>query len=248
MLLHFTKMHSLGVDFMVVDLVGQHAYVQPRYIQQWSNRYSGIGFERLIVVEVPSRPDVDFRCRVYTADGVEVAASTQEIRCVLRFAIDKRLTLKQRLQIENNNHLFAAQLRTDGLIEVELAPTSFQLEAEQQRMQWLAQEYVLQLQQTTNSLGLKIDLTEQQQVISSSYLQLETETYAYHSYAEVMDWSAMADAACVGALYAAHLQKLQMPLLIEGRQGELQVNWQGGASPVTVVAQAARVYEGKIKL
>ena len=31
MLLRFTKMHGLGNDFMVLDLVSQHAHIQPKH-------------------------------------------------------------------------------------------------------------------------------------------------------------------------------------------------------------------------
>ena len=30
MLLRFTKMHGLGNDFMVLDLISQHAHIQPK--------------------------------------------------------------------------------------------------------------------------------------------------------------------------------------------------------------------------
>lgn len=32
MLLRFTKMHGLGNDFMVLDLVSQHAHILPKQI------------------------------------------------------------------------------------------------------------------------------------------------------------------------------------------------------------------------
>ena len=72
MLLRFTKMHGLGNDFMVIDLVTQHAQLLPKQIRQWSDRHTGIGFDQLLVVEPPSCPDADFRYRIYNADGSEV--------------------------------------------------------------------------------------------------------------------------------------------------------------------------------
>lgn len=36
MLLRFTKMHGLGNDFMVLDLVSQHAHVQPKHVKLWA--------------------------------------------------------------------------------------------------------------------------------------------------------------------------------------------------------------------
>ena len=36
MLLRFTKMHGLGNDLMVLDLISQYAYIQPQQMHVWS--------------------------------------------------------------------------------------------------------------------------------------------------------------------------------------------------------------------
>ena len=71
MLLRFTKMHGLGNDFMVLDLISQHAHIQPKHAKQWGDRHTGVGFDQLLIVEPPSNPDVDFRYRIFNCDGTE---------------------------------------------------------------------------------------------------------------------------------------------------------------------------------
>ena len=44
MLLRFTKMHGLGNDFMVLDLISQHAHIQPKHAKQWGDRHTGSRF------------------------------------------------------------------------------------------------------------------------------------------------------------------------------------------------------------
>ncbi len=56
MLLRFTKMHGLGNDFMVLDLVSQHAHVQPKHVKLWGDRNTGVGFDQLLIVEAPAAP------------------------------------------------------------------------------------------------------------------------------------------------------------------------------------------------
>ena len=51
--LNFTKMHSLGNDFMLVDGLSQEAEFNVSEIKSWSNRNTGIGFDQLLVVEPP---------------------------------------------------------------------------------------------------------------------------------------------------------------------------------------------------
>ena len=53
MLLRFTKMHGLGNDLMVLDLISQYAYIQPQQMRAWSDRRYGVGFRRLALIEVP---------------------------------------------------------------------------------------------------------------------------------------------------------------------------------------------------
>lgn len=94
MLLRFTKMHGLGNDFMVLDLVSQHAHILPKHAKQWGDRHTGIGFDQLLIVEAPSNPEVDFRYRIFNADGSEVEQCGNGARCFARFVLDKRLTAK----------------------------------------------------------------------------------------------------------------------------------------------------------
>ena len=68
MLLEFTKMHGLGNDFMVVDLISQRAYLDTLTIQRLANRNFGIGFDQLLVVEPPDVPSADFKYRIFNAE------------------------------------------------------------------------------------------------------------------------------------------------------------------------------------
>ena len=64
MLIEFTKMHGLGNDFMVIDLVTQRMTLTPELIRLLADRRIGVGFDQLLIVEPPSRPDIDFKYRI----------------------------------------------------------------------------------------------------------------------------------------------------------------------------------------
>ena len=72
MRIQFTKMHGLGNDFVVIDAISQHVSLRTTHIQRLSNRHTGIGFDQLLLIEPPSRPDADFNYRIFNADGHEV--------------------------------------------------------------------------------------------------------------------------------------------------------------------------------
>jgi diaminopimelate epimerase len=122
MLLRFTKMHGLGNDFMVLDLISQHAHIQPKHAKQWGDRHTGVGFDQLLLVEQPSNPDVDFRYRIFNADGSEVEQCGNGARCFARFVVDKRLTVKKHIRVETKGGIIELELRADGQIGVNMGP------------------------------------------------------------------------------------------------------------------------------
>ena len=67
--LHFTKMQGLGNDFVVLDGVREKIELEPAAIRRLADRHFGVGCDQVLLVEKPSRPDVDFRYRIFNADG-----------------------------------------------------------------------------------------------------------------------------------------------------------------------------------
>lgn len=120
MLLRFTKMHGLGNDFMVLDLVSQHAHILPKHAKQWGDRHTGIGFDQLLIVEAPSNPEVDFRYRIFNSDGSEVEQCGNGARCFARFVLDKRLTAKRQIRVETKSGVIELDIRSDGQISVNM--------------------------------------------------------------------------------------------------------------------------------
>lgn len=125
MLLKFTKMHGLGNDFMVVDLVTQHFAFRPELVRQLSDRQFGIGFDQLLIVEPPSNPEVDFRYRIFNADGSEVEQCGNGARCFARFVHDARLTAKNPIKVETSSGIIELNIEQDGDVVVNMGPARF---------------------------------------------------------------------------------------------------------------------------
>jgi len=120
MLLRFTKMHGLGNDFMMVDLISQRAQLRPELIQELSDRRAGIGFDQLLTVSPPDDPDADFRYRIYNADGSEAEQCGNGARCFLRFVRDEGLTTKSVIRLQTNTGSIVCSLEKDGNITVDM--------------------------------------------------------------------------------------------------------------------------------
>src|SRR5690606_36454258 len=122
MLLRFTKMHGLGNDFIVIDLISQHAHIQPKHAKARGDRHTGVGFDQLLLVEPPHNPHVDFRYRIFNADGSEVEQCGNGARCFARFVVDKRLTTKREIRVETKGGIIVLNQRADGQVSVDMGP------------------------------------------------------------------------------------------------------------------------------
>ena len=113
-------MHGLGNDFMMVDLISQRVTLNSGLIKELSDRRFGIGFDQLLTVRPPTRPDSDFRYTIYNADGSEAEQCGNGARCFLRFVRDEGLTTKTTIRLETSNGNITCKLEKDGNITVDM--------------------------------------------------------------------------------------------------------------------------------
>lgn len=83
----FIKMHGLGNDFVIVDARSTPLAVVEDGTRRLSDRHTGIGFDMLITLEPD--PEADVRVGIFNADGSEVAACGNAMRCVARLLLDE---------------------------------------------------------------------------------------------------------------------------------------------------------------
>jgi len=84
MRIQFTKMHGLSNDFVVIDAISQHVSLRPAQIVKLADRHTGVGFDQMLLIEPPSRPDADFDYRIFNSDGSEVEHCGNGARCIDR--------------------------------------------------------------------------------------------------------------------------------------------------------------------
>ncbi|WMY96943.1 MAG: diaminopimelate epimerase [Arsenophonus sp.] len=101
--MQFSKMHSLGNDFMVVDAVNQNIFFSSKLICHLSDRHKGIGFDQLLLVEAPYYPDFDFHYRIFNADGSEVFQCGNGARCLAHFVRLKKLSHKRNIKVSTKS-------------------------------------------------------------------------------------------------------------------------------------------------
>lgn len=113
--LTFFKMHGLGNDFMVFDAIHQDVQLSPEQIRRWANRHTGVGFDQLLLVESAQQAGVDFRYRIFNADGSEVAQCGNGARCFARFVREQGLSDKDELVVETASGIIKLYHEANGV-------------------------------------------------------------------------------------------------------------------------------------
>lgn len=120
MKLKFTKMHGAGNDFVVIDAISQAVDLGPAQWRRLADRHFGIGADQILVVERPSSAAVDFRYRIYNADGGEVEQCGNGARAFARFVSDHGLTDKRAIRVETLSGVIEPVLQADGQVTVDM--------------------------------------------------------------------------------------------------------------------------------
>ena len=120
-------MHGAGNDFIVLNGIDQDLSTITR--KQWqalAHRQFGIGADQILIVEKATRPDADFRYRIFNADGGEVEQCGNGSRCFVRFVLDQGLSNKNPLRVEVAHTVLTLKSHPDGQVEVDMGAPIFE--------------------------------------------------------------------------------------------------------------------------
>ena len=125
MRLKFSKMHGLGNDFVVLDGVREPLALSPEQLRFLADRHFGVGCDQILLVEKATRADVDFRYRIFNADGGEVEQCGNGARCFVRFVHDQGLTERREIRVETMSGIISPRLEDDGNVTVNMGEPQF---------------------------------------------------------------------------------------------------------------------------
>jgi len=276
MYIRFTKMHGLGNDFVVIDAVTQAVTMTNELARRLADRNTGIGCDQILLVEPPSQDNVDFKYRIFNADGSEVAQCGNGARCFAKFVHDRRLTGKSLLNVET--HAGILQLRIDdqqsytatlGIPNFE--PAQIPFEAEQ-----AALTYAIELAETSVdiaavSLGNPHAVLLVDDIEEAPLAELGPLLESHSRFPERVNVGFMApvsrheinlrvyergagetqacgSGACAAAVAGIAQDLLDSPVKVNLPGGSLTITWQGENQPVSVTGPATTVYQGRIRL
>ncbi len=123
--LPFTKMHGLGNDFVVLDMISNPVSLDTEQIRRLGDRHRGIGFDQLLVIDAPKRPDADLTYRIFNSDGSEVEHCGNGARCFARYVLDRGLIARAPVRVQTKNRLLELHLKDGDLVEVDMGRPDF---------------------------------------------------------------------------------------------------------------------------
>ena len=274
MLLRFTKMHGLGNDFIVFDLITQSLHVDARLIRHLADRHRGIGGDQVLVIEPPTDPEMDFRYRIFNQDGSEVGQCGNGARCVALYIREKRLSAKRRLRVETLGGPLDLLLGKGTVVSVgmgvpRLQPQEIPFEADLQASSYTldADGECLEISAVSMGNPHAVLLVENVDLAPVAELGPRLETHprfpegANIGFMQVIDRTevrlrvfergagetlACGSGACA-AVVAGRLRDLldeRVRVYLPG--GYLQIEWRGEGEPLLMSGPATTVFEGQI--
>jgi diaminopimelate epimerase len=263
MKLAFTKMHGAGNDFVVLDSTREPFSLSRAQLQRIADRHLGVGCDQILVVE-PGGPGVDFRYRIFNADGGEVEQCGNGARCFVKFVHGKGLSTKRELRVQTLGGAIGPRLEADGEVSVDMGPPtapvfeSLKIDGESVELAILsmgnphAVQVVAELASApVTTQGPKLERHGRfPSRVNAGYMQVRDR----HRIA-LRVWERGAGetlscgtGACAAAVAGIARGLLDSPVRVETRGGALTITWAGGDNPVWMKGPAETVYEGTLEL
>jgi len=276
MLLRFAKMHGLGNDFMVVDLISQRMHLSPEQIRYLGDRNTGVGFDQLLLVETPQSPDVDFHYRIFNSDGTEVEHCGNGARCFARFVHDQRLTGKREIAVQTSNGRIVLKMLKDQWVEVDMGEPVLQPDLVPFDASFEAPSYTLEQDNQNYNLGV-VSVGNPHAVLivddvnAAPVVELGTKleqhprfpNKANIGFMQIIDRNtiklrvfergvgetkACGTGACAAVVAGQQQGVLDAEVTVHLTGGDLKIHWQGPGHHLMMNGPATHVYEGQIKL
>ncbi len=275
MKLKFAKMHGLGNDFAVIDAINQPFEPRPELVRRWADRFDGIGFDQLLVVEKPDGAEAAFKYRIFNADGGEVAQCGNGARCFARFVREQGLSDLDLIPVETNTGLLRLEAIDQTRYRVDMGiplfePAEIPLRAESRQDLYRCDYDDGEISFSALSIGnphmvLQVDDVDSAPVetlgpyfeshmmfperANVGFMQLiDRETFKLRVFERgVGETRACGSGACAAMVAGVQLGILETRATAILRGGELNLEWQGEANPVMMTGETAMVYQGEIE-
>jgi len=274
-MLKFSKMHGLGNDFVVIDAINQQIDLCVSQIRFLADRHIGIGCDQLLLVEATSQENVDFRYRIFNADGSEVAQCGNGARCFARFVRDKQLTEKEMITVETASGIIYLSVQKNDDVRVDMGLPQFEPKMLPFDVEQQATLYDLVLRDNTaikigavsmgnphavtlvddiqkadvETLGALIENhTQFPERVNAGFMQIMDRSHIKLSVYErgAGETQACGTGACAAVVVGIQQGLLDRNVKVSLAGGDLMIGWQSNEESVWMTGAATYVFDGEI--
>ncbi|NAW60943.1 diaminopimelate epimerase [Vibrio sp. V31_P5A7T61] len=271
---HFSKMHGLGNDFMVVDCITQNVFFSPELIRRLANRHTGVGFDQLLVVEAPYDPETDFHYRIFNADGSEVEQCGNGARCFARFVRMKGLTNKYSLSVSTKKGKIILSIEEDDQVCVNMGIPEFEPSKIPFRAKQAEKTYIMRVDEQTLfcgavSMGNPHVVTVVEDIASAEVERIGPLLESHERFPERVnagfmqvvnrqqinlrvyergagETQACGSGACAAVAVGILQDLLDDTVTVNLPGGRLEISWKGPGQPLYMTGPATHVFDGQL--
>lgn len=276
MLLRFTKMHGLGNDFVVLDLITQSLSMNRRLVRLLADRHRGVGCDQVLALEAPTDPEMDFRYRIYNQDGSEAEQCGNGARCIAKFVRDKHLSPKRKLRVQTLGGPITLFCGRSNVFTVDMGvprldPVNVPFEAERQASSYTLEVAGTQLELSAVSMGNPHAVVVVGDVDTAAvetlgpaleshprfpkktnvgFMQIDDRGEVHLRVFErgVGETMACGSGACAAMVAGRIRGLLDERVRVHLRGGYLQIEWSGPGETLRMSGPATTVFEGQIAI
>lgn len=267
-------MHGIGNDFIVIDAFSHPVQLSVEQIRQLADRHFGIGFDQLLMVEPSQLPGIDFRYRIFNADGGEVEQCGNGARCFVRFVHEKALSQKRAIQVETARGVITLTLEENNLVRVNMGPPEFEpakipFTATQRETTYplevagqiykisaisMGNPHAVQVVDNVDTAPVSLvgpaieSHVRFPQRVNAGFMEIQSPNAIRLRVYERGSGETLACGSGACAAVVAGIQRglLQSPVTVSMRGGQLNIRWDGEGQPVWMSGPAESVFEGEI--
>ncbi len=275
MRLDFTKMHSLGNDFVVLDAWDREISLATAQLRRIADRRVGVGCDQVLILSPDPDPDVQFSYRIYNADGQPVEQCGNGARCLGRYAADHQYADPSNQRARAPSGEVALHLHEDGSVSVNMGtprlepddiPFSHRGRAPAYAIEVSGKEYSIAAVSMGNphavltvdavnsapvkTLGPRIETHPKfPRHVNVGFMEISTPRHIRLRVWErgVGETPGCGTGACAAVVAGGLAGELQAEVVVSLPGGDLQVNWEGEGSPVVLRGSAEYAYTGSVE-
>lgn len=276
MLVNFAKMHGLGNDFVVIDLITQSLRLHTAQIKRIADRHLGVGCDQLLLIEPPIHKDSDFFYRIYNANGQEVEQCGNGARCAARFFYDSGYVENAFFKADCLAGSIDFQIQANDSVSMTLGKPSFNPKDIPFLIDQQSTTYKIILEDNTEELSVvsfgnphaviivpNIDTAPVKKLgpLLAKHPQFPNQTNV--EFMQIINratirlrvWErgvgetyACGTGAAAAAVAGIRLKLLDNPVDVQFPYGNLRVDWNDEKSPVAITGPATSVFLGRFRL